>query len=149
VESHLKVTLTPKRHLGDSDSTSDNVFDGWTATIGDTEFPVTDFAVTTDDSGTPAVSLVLSPDSLSIGEPPKPAPPAPAAKVSTWGDGSQADPRESIPGWQPESLGGQVADNAERVSLRTWEPSDGQGKASTFKRLIRFGGDGSSAAVTA
>jgi hypothetical protein len=123
--------------------------DGLIATVNDAAIAISDFAVGSDEDGSPCLNLVLMPGSLSIGEPPAATPPAPAAKVSAWGDASQPDPRESIPGWQPEKLAGQVAGHAERVALRTWEPSDGQERPSAFKRLIRLGGEGGNVAVTA
>jgi hypothetical protein len=140
MESHLRVEIVPRTSDGSPA----------TARIGHAEFPILAYAVDLDDSGSPAVSLILQPDSLSIGNPPAATPPAPpAAQVSSWGDGSQPDPRESIPGWQPENLAEQVAGHAERVALRTWEPSDGQERPSAFKRLIRLGGEGGNVAVTA
>jgi hypothetical protein len=93
--------------------------EGYLARVNGAELPLTDFAVQYDpESGAPMLSLILAPDSLSIGEPPTATPPAPAAKVSSWGDASQPDPRESIPGWQPEKLSVQVAGHAEARETR-------------------------------
>lgn len=115
--------------------------DGWAAHIGEQSFPIVDFAVQYDpEFRAPMLSLVLAPDSLSIGEPPATPPQRPGKpSVSSWGDGKQPDPRESIPGWQSESLGEQVASHAEQVALRTWEPSNGQERTSPFARLLNGG----------
>jgi hypothetical protein len=113
---------------------SDTRQDGYLARINGGEFPLIDFAVQYDaESGAPMLSLILAPDSLSIGEAATgPTPPsAPAAfKVSTWGGG-----------FQPDSVGGQVASNAQRIALHTSAP---------MVRLHRnLGGEGGNVAVTA
>jgi hypothetical protein len=92
--------------------------DGLIATVNDAAIAISDFAVGSDEDGSPVLTLVLMPGSLSIGEPPATTPSAAAAKVSTWGDGSQPDPRESIAGWQPENLAEQVASHAEARETR-------------------------------
>lgn len=138
MESHLRVEITP----GADEQPP-------TVRIGSAEFRVVDYAVQTD-GGIPVLSLVVAPDSLSIGEAPAvSSPPAAGPQISSWSSKGKPDPRESIPGWQPESLGEQVAGHAERVALRTWEPNRSQDQSSAFKRLVRFGCDASSVAVTA
>lgn len=105
MESHLRVEIVPRPDEP-----------GYAARIDGAAFPIADFAVQTTESGTPMLSLILAPDGITIGEAPPIATPPPATaapKVSTWGDRSRPDPRESIPGWQPERLGGQVAGHAE------------------------------------
>jgi hypothetical protein len=141
MESHLRVEIVP--HPSDS---------GYLARIGDTEFPIVDFAIQSE--GGMFLSLVLTPDVMSIGDqsaagaPPEIRPASP--QIAAWGDGSIPDPREGIiPGWQPENLAEQVAGHAERVALRTWEPGRYQRPSSAFKRLIRLGGQGGSAAAIA
>ncbi len=91
-----------------------NADDGrvWFAQIdGGPQFPIIDHAMQTDVDGNATLSLVLSVDSLSIGgKPATTAPPAEESKVvQVWGAPGQKDPREGLPGWEPEKLGEQVA----------------------------------------
>lgn len=126
-----------------ADLAVDAIQDGYLVRLGGAEIPAVAYDLQVADSGAPLVSLVLAPDSLSIGEPPASAPPLPQpqpAAVSHWGDGSVPDPRASIPGWLPEKLGNQVAGHAERVVLSNLPP---------MSWLRRFGGEGGSVAVTA
>jgi hypothetical protein len=131
-----------------------------TVRIDGSAFPVLGFAVEPDPkTGAPMLSLALAPDSLSIGEPPAPgasaAPGVPA--VRHWGDGSQPDPRESIPGWTPD-LGQQVAGHAEQRALKL-TPEGTRMYRAPFLRLLQecvyvrldglLGGEGGSTAVTA
>lgn len=139
MESHLRVEIVPRTHGEDGKAPIEA---GYLARINGAEFPIVDAAFQTE-GGQPFLSLVLAPDSLSFGEAPASAPPLPQpqpAAVSRWGDGSVPDPRASIPGWQPEKLGNQVAGHAERVVLSSLPP---------MSWLRRFGGEGGSVAVTA
>lgn len=104
---------------------------------------VADYAVQTDSDGMATLSVVLPIDSLTVGDPslsqPSPAlrPAAPEQPApSTWGDPTKPDPREKITGWQPEKLGGQVAENAQQVHIQ-WAPSANQEQSSAFARLLR------------
>ena len=124
MQSPLPLSRQPRVEIRESST-------GRIARINDVDIPIVDFAVQTD-SGTPMLSLILTPGSLSIGDASAGAaalaPRDDAPRVAAWGDTSHPDPRESIPGWSPETLAGQIAANAERVTLRTWEPSEGQGR---------------------
>lgn len=97
---------------------------GWVARIGGAEFPVVTYSVEpAAEGGAALVSLLIPADEVSIGghrdtvspvaAPPQMRPATPEQKpaVSTWG-AKTTDPRASIPGWMPESLGEQVAGNA-------------------------------------
>jgi hypothetical protein len=112
---------------------------GLVAIVNGAEIPIGDYALSTDEYGQPVLSLVLMPGWLSVGKPPVSLRESAQPAVSSWGDGKQPDPRGSIPGWQPESLGEQVAGHAEQVALRTWEPSNGQGRTPSFARLLNGG----------
>nr|WP_221374405.1 hypothetical protein [Actinoplanes polyasparticus] len=89
---------------------------GWLARINGVEVPVLDYAVSPSESGV-ALNLVLPVDSLSIGDPslgqqPEASPATPDQPApSVWGASGKPDPRQNIAGWQPEKLGGQVADS--------------------------------------
>lgn len=97
----------------------------WMARINGVEVPVDGYAVEHLYGPQVTVSLVISADSLSIGDPSlsSKAPHVRAAAQEKpknerrpWGSGGP-DPREGIPGWRPEpSLGEQVAGNAEAVA---------------------------------
>lgn len=119
MESHLSVQLSARWSPGESDSTTDRQFDGWTARIGDAEFPIRDFELGADEAGQPMVSLVLAADSVQVGAPPAtvavPQVRLAAPTVARWGGGTHPDPREGIPGWAPEKLGEQVAVRAEQA----------------------------------
>ena len=134
MESHLRVQIVPRPSEP-----------GFLARVGGAEFPIVDFAVQSE--GGMFLSLVLAPDSLSIGDPPTAEVRPAAPQVASWGDGRVPDPRESIPGWTAEGISGQVAEHAERVTLRGFEASSRQPATSAFKRLVRLGNIG--AAVTA
>lgn len=137
MDSPLRVEIVPRSHVEDGKVP---VEPGYLARINGVEFPIVDAAFQTE-GGKPLLSLVLAPDSLSIGESSIAAPPQPKpSAVSSWGDGSVPDPRASIPGWQPEKLADQVAGHAERVVLSNLPP---------MSWLRRFGGEGGSVAVTA
>lgn len=86
--------------------------------------PVLDYALTpAGEGGSLALNLVLPIDSLTVGERPaadvaadcpslvRPVPVDEQKVTQVWGSPTP-DPRESIPGWQPERLGEQVAQNA-------------------------------------
>jgi hypothetical protein len=141
MESHLRVEIVPREAPAEVTSPRDGTCENtdpndahltsegaayyakqqWSARINGAEFPLAGYAVEYDpESGTPMLTLALSPDSMSIGATLAPTPPAPEApkQVLSWGDGSIPDPREGIPGYQPEGLGEQVAGHAERVALR-------------------------------
>jgi hypothetical protein len=83
---------------------------------GGDPIPVLDYAVSPGgEGGNVALNLVLPVDSLSIGDPklsqqaPQLRPAVPEKPVvPTWGSPA-SDPRVTIPGWQPEKLGEQVA----------------------------------------
>jgi hypothetical protein len=109
----------------------DRMRQGWKARINGAEFPVVTFSVEPGgEGGNALVSLLIPADAVQVGDPstgvaPPQVRPAVEEKpaVSTWG-AKTADPRESIPGWKPESsLGAQVAENAALVhdhALRNW-----------------------------
>lgn len=81
---------------------------GWQATVNGTAMPLDAFAVEPDEDGRVLVTLVVAADEVSVRRSPA-APPAPAAAPETpksrrrvWGEPGTADPREGIPGWNPE-----------------------------------------------
>jgi hypothetical protein len=89
----------------------------WLARVdGGPEFRVDDYAVQTEgQDGNVVMSLVVTVDALSIGDASRSGESRPAVPekppASTWGDGSKPDPRESIPGWEPEKVSGKVAES--------------------------------------
>jgi hypothetical protein len=129
---------------------------GYLARINGVEVPVLAYGLEQAEDGTPVLSLAFTPDSLQIGDPssggeqPQVRPSAPEkAQPSTWGAEDQSDPRESIPGWQPEKLSGQVAENAvTRVEVMGMT---GNELIDSMRRLIdlRRRGEGGSMAVLA
>ncbi|WP_250029810.1 hypothetical protein [Paractinoplanes maris] len=114
----------------------------WQARVdGGDAFKLLDLALQTDDDGNATLNLVLPVESLTIGDPslgarsPQVRPAAPEQPApSVWGASGKPDPRESIPGWQPEpdertvdprlvmepGLGDRLVDSVRNmVSLRT------------------------------
>lgn len=97
----------------------------WVARVNGIEVLVDGYAIEQQDGPQVTVSLVISADSLAIGDPSL-ATEAPSVRLATpstpnqrkaaWGD-SRPDPRLGIAGWKPEpSLGEQVADNAREAA---------------------------------
>lgn len=98
--------------------------DMWQASVNGAVIPLAGYLVEPDEDGRALVSLTVAADEVSVRRTPVAAPalvvqtaqasgtPAPRA---VWGSPGR-DPREDIPGWQPEKLGGQVAGNAQRAS---------------------------------
>lgn len=102
----------------------------FTAKVNGVEIPVVTYGVEpAEGDGQALVSLLIPADSVSIGDPstgagqPQVRPSAPEpknARVGVWGDPAKPDPRANFPGRQPETLGQQVAENAEmRVSFKS------------------------------
>jgi hypothetical protein len=89
----------------------DRMQQGWQARIGETVFPVVTFSVEpAAEGGHALVSLLIPADSVQVGDPstgttPPQARPAveETPTVHVWGAAGKPDPRESIPGWKPES----------------------------------------------
>jgi hypothetical protein len=87
---------------------------GYRLTVGGVELPVpiTGYeAISTEDG--PAVTVTIPASRISIGDPASGKPETTAQPLRVWGQADLPDPRENIPGWEPESLGEQVAANAE------------------------------------
>lgn len=60
-----------------------------------------------EETGQPLLTLMLAPDSLSVGERPTvpqatERPDRTSTPLKVWGDKQQRDPRERIPGWSPD-----------------------------------------------
>jgi hypothetical protein len=92
----------------------------WQASIDGSVVLVDGFAIEQDGERV-LLSLALSPDEISIRQAATPQASVPTLAEkresrSTWGDGTQPDPREGIPDWRPETLGAQVARNAEATA---------------------------------
>jgi hypothetical protein len=100
--------------LGQIDPSTGHIPDlmqrGWLARVNGTEVPVVAYGIEPADGGAQAlVSLVVAADSVQVGDPSvgttappvRPAVPEPKS-VSTWGSATK-DPREGIPGWEPDT----------------------------------------------
>lgn len=75
--------------------------DGLTpATIDGTNVMLHGYALDAADDGTPMLSLIVSPTSLTLGE--KPAERV-VTPLRTWGQAAR-DPREGLPGWSPQTV---------------------------------------------
>lgn len=84
------------------------------ADVDGTKLPLVTYTAEPCEDGRTLVSLVVAADEVSVSRFPASEPASgvnPPLRV--WGDRDLPDPRESIPGWQPERLGAQVARNAE------------------------------------
>lgn len=106
MEQQVAVQITPH-------SADDGV--RYSARVNGAEFPVQAFSVEPDEQGRVFVSLVVEASAVQVGAPAEAKPQQLAEtkppRVSTWGDPSLPDPRESLPGWDPERLGAMVAKN--------------------------------------
>lgn len=84
------------------------------ATIGGERFPLAGYAMEPGEDGAVIVSLVFTPDSLAVGNPPE----RPAAKtgspVKVWGSPGP-DPRVGLSP-MTEAIAAQIAANAERAA---------------------------------
>jgi hypothetical protein len=126
-------------------SIPDAVQQGWLARIGGAEFPVLTYGVEPAEfGGTALVTLVVAADAVSVGDQALGAPAAaksvPEKKRGSWGD-KVPDPREGIAGWAPEqSLGQQVADNAQQSGEPLtvhYDASAGAGLVRQLRTYIR------------
>jgi hypothetical protein len=115
---------------------------GWLARINGVEVDLLAYGVEQAPDGSPVLSIAFTPGSLAIGDPSlggaqpelRPATPE-TTQLSSWGAPGQRDPRENIPGWEPEGIGAQVAGHAERRAT----------VGGAFRDLIKLrGGDGGS-----
>lgn len=94
---------------------------GYRLTVNGTELPVpvTAYEVIPTEDG-PALTVTIPATRISIGDPStgaetpplRNAAPDKPKQVGVWGSTGR-DPREGLPGWRPESLGEQVAQQAE------------------------------------
>ena len=101
-------------HINPDDGDVNTEVTEWVAVVGDTEVPIGGYAIEQTASGTPALSLVLYPESLTIGAAPAvkaKGPETTAEPVKVWGRPAR-DPREGLPGWNP-TVAQQVADQAQ------------------------------------
>ncbi len=90
---------------------------GHMARINGVEVPIVTYGVEPQEQdGTTLVSLLIPADSVQIGEPQVHVAEPEKTVRSSWGAPGTLDPRESIPGWQSEALGEQVARNAEATA---------------------------------
>lgn len=141
MEQHLRIEIVPRTveadertiiqrsavmerlaNLGqvddvDAGQVSDTVTT-WTARINGAEFPIYGYEAGALVDGRVMVTLSVPADALSVGSPttagsasPATDKPVEAPAVNMWGRPG-LDPRQNIPGWAPDTIGGQVAGDA-------------------------------------